>query len=289
MRRLIVIFCFVLISLLITGCTKQPAIEEIKAYELRKEKANGFRVHGTIDERLQVSLLSTFRSTADPDKIKECSSYNALRAGSTRRRFLDYEIEIIEDTNFDVKVPTEYITKEDKCGMEYVDTEIRIYRKGDKRDGRQEPLISRWILFSTSRVEPGEAINYERDRYIDGKLVKKGEKYSYKGYAKRASHIPETSGSVSSYSPEDVLLYETQKKYFFLNDKLEFKCHTKFEKMNYKNLGYFQTFTCYPRNITKAKGMDTLPTEVMDIELHIGVEQNNKQEFLTYEMQKELR
>ena len=219
MRKLIVIFYFVLISVLITGCTKQPSPEEIKAYELRKEKANGFRVHGTIDERLQASLLSTFRSTADPDKIKECSSYNAWRAGSARRRFLDFEIEIIKDTNFDIKIPTEYISKEDKCGMEYVDTAIRIYRKGDKRDGRQNPLISRWVLFSTSRVEPGETTNYGKDRYIDGKLVKKGEKYSYKGYAKRASHIPETSGSVSSYSPEDVLLYETPKKYFFPNDK----------------------------------------------------------------------
>ncbi|AXX92605.1 hypothetical protein CPU12_01930 [Malaciobacter molluscorum LMG 25693] len=288
MRRLMVILCFVLLGLLITGCTKQPSPEEIKAYELRKEKANGFRVHGTIDERLQASLLSTFRSTADPDKIKECSSYNAWRAGSARRRFLDFEIEIIKDTNFDIKIPTEYISKEDNCGMEYVDTEIRIYRKGDKRDGRQEPLISRWILFSTSRVEAGEATNYGKDRYIDGKLVKKGEKYSYKGYAESALHNPTGSG-VEHYSSKDVLLYETKKKYFFLNDKLDFKCHTKFEKMNYKNLGYYKSFTCYPRNITKAKGMDALPSKVMDIELHIDVEQNNKQKFLTYEMQKELR
>jgi len=289
MRRLMVIFCFVLISMLITGCTKQPSPEEIKAYEIRKEKANGFRVHGTIDERLQVSLLSTFRSTADPDKIKECSSYNELRAGSARRRFLEYEIEIIKDTNFDIKIPTEYITKEDKCGMEYVDTEIRIYRKGDKRDGLQNPLISSWVLFSTSRVEPGEAINYERDRYIDGKLVKKGEKYFYKGYAKSALHNPEGAGSGSHYSSKDVLLYETKKKYFFLNDKLEFKCQTYFTKSVSKEIGYYKTLTCYPRNITEAKGMDALPTKVMDIELHIGVEQNNQQEFLTYEMQKELR
>ena len=35
--------------------------------------------------------------------------------------------------------------------------------------------------------------------------------------------------------------------------------------------------------------MDALPTKVMNIELHIDVEQNNKQKFLTYEMQKELR
>lgn len=288
MNKFTVVFAFLLMIISITGCTKQPSLEEIKAYELRKEKANGFRVHGTIDERLQASLLSTFRSTSDPDKIKECSSYNAWRAGSARRRFLDFEIETIKDTNFDIKIPTEYISKEDKCGMEYIDTVIRIYRKGDKRDGRQEPLISKWVLFSTSRVEAGETTNYGKDRYIDGKLVKKGEKYSYKGYARRASHNPTDSG-VLGYSPEDVLLYETKKKYFFLNDKLDFKCHTKFEKMNYKNLGYYKSFTCYPRNITKAKGMDALPSKVMDIELHIGVEQNNKQKFLTYEMQKELR
>lgn len=288
MRIIYLIVIFIFTIFFITGCTKQPSPEEIKAYELRKEKANGFRVHGTIDERLQASLLSTFRSTTDPDKIKECSSYNAWREGSARRRFLDFEIEIIKNKNFDIKVPTEYISKEDNCGMEYVDTEIRIYRKGDKRDGRQEPLISRWILFSTSRVEAGETTNYGKDRYIDGKLVKKGEKYSYKGYAKSALHNPTGSG-VEHYSSKDVLLYETKKKYFFLNDKLDFKCHTKFEKMNYKNLGYYKSFTCYPRNITKAKGMDALPTKVMDIELHIDVEQNNKQKFLTYEMQKELR
>lgn len=288
MNRINLILVSLFFTFFITGCTKQPSLEEIKAYELRKEKANGFRVHGAIDERLQASLLSTFRSTADPDKIKECSSYNAWRTGSARRRFLDFEIEIIKDKNFDIKVPTEYISKEDKCGMEYVDTEIRIYRKGDKRDGRQNPLISRWILFSTSRVESGEATNYGKDRYIDGKLVKKGEKYSYKGYAKSALHNPTGSG-VEHYSSKDVLLYETKKKYFFLNDKLDFKCHTKFEKMNYKNLGYYKSFTCYPRNITKAKGMDALPSKVMDIELHIDVEQNNKQKFLTYEMQKELR
>ncbi len=104
MRRLMFIFCFVLISILITGCTKQPSLEEIKAYEIRKEKANGFRVHGTIDERLQVSLLSTFRSTADPDKIKECSSYNAWRVESARRRFLDYEINTLYADNPNVKI-----------------------------------------------------------------------------------------------------------------------------------------------------------------------------------------
>lgn len=289
MNKIVMIVSFI-VTILITGCTKKPSPEEIKAYELRKEKANGFRIYGTIDKRLRAYALSTFRSTADPDKLKECSTYNTLYA--SRRRFLDYEIQSIEETNFDIKIPIEYISKEDKCGMEYVDTEIKIYRKGDKGEKDEGPLLSTWVLFSTLRVKGTMVTNYDKDKYINGKLVKKGEEYFRKGRADIALHNPEGFGNGLVFSPPKAnLFYHTKKKYFFLNNKLEFKCHTYFRKSIVKGQ-YSKRLICYPINFKQAKGIDEIPKGTMDIELHIGIDQSNNkkgQPFLTYEMQKELK
>ncbi|RXI35846.1 hypothetical protein CRU99_13750 [Malaciobacter mytili] len=274
MKKIIMIVSFIVTIFVITGCKKKPSPEEIRAYEIRKEKADGFRIYGTIDERLEAYVISTFRSTADPDKLKECSTYNTLHA--SRRRFLDYEVEIIEDTtSFDFKIPIEYISKEDKCGMEYVDTEIRISRKGDKGEKDEGALMSRWVLFSTSRVKAAMVTNYDKDKYINGKLVKKGEEYFSEGRAKRALHNPIGTGSVLIYSSKDAPFYYTKKKYFFLNNILEFKCHTYFDKSIVKG-EYYKKLTCYPTNFKQAKGMDKIPSGTIDIELHIDVDDSKK-------------
>lgn len=279
-----IIFHLILISIFINGCTKNPYFES-KEYKNKLKNAKGFRIHGSIDDRLEAYVLTTYRSTVDPDKIKECSSYNAWRAGSSRKRILDFATAKIKEPKFDVKIPIDYIGVRPSCGMEYVDTRIRFYRKGSK-----QKLLSEWILFSIFQEKyDRKSINYIHNRYYNKKFVQKGEWYTRKkGSASSAMHNPVGTGSGSNYSSKDAMLYEVEESYFFLNNKLDFGCETYFRKSDYSDSGWYGEFSCYPTNFKQAKGLDEIPNGVIDIELHINVNES-KQKFMTYEMQKELR
>ena len=98
-------------------------------------KLRTLTLYGKFDPRLYAYVTSTYRSQS-PDKIrenyKECTRSD-WNTGGARRTLTFDRIHIVPDKNgtYRVTIPIDYVGK-DKCGWEYVDTEITIKR--DKKD-----------------------------------------------------------------------------------------------------------------------------------------------------------
>ena len=102
---------------------------------LSAKKLRALTLYGKFDPRLYAYVTSTYRSQS-PDKMrenyKECTRSD-WNTGGARRTLTFDRIHIVPDKNgtYRVTIPIDYVGK-DKCGWEYVDTEITIKR--DKKD-----------------------------------------------------------------------------------------------------------------------------------------------------------
>jgi hypothetical protein len=98
-------------------------------------------VSGEVDERLQIRILSWYRST--DDKNPEClrSDWNT----GSKKRTLTVRGEIGISGKYKVKIPIDFVDK-NKCAYEYVHTQVKLNRKNDEYN------YSRYTILSGNKV-----------------------------------------------------------------------------------------------------------------------------------------
>jgi hypothetical protein len=96
-------------------------------------------VHGQVDPRVQVSVLSWYRSTDDDNLDCTRSDWNT----GTQKRILTVRGETGLRNQFSVKVPIDFVGK-DGCGWDYAGTELKLSRYQDNKN----KSYSRYTLLS---------------------------------------------------------------------------------------------------------------------------------------------
>jgi hypothetical protein len=96
-------------------------------------------VHGQVDPRLQVSILSWYRSTDDDNPDCTRRDWNT----GTQKRTLTVRGETGLRNQFTVKVPIDFVGK-DGCGWEYSSTKLQMTRYQDNKYKN----FSRYMLLS---------------------------------------------------------------------------------------------------------------------------------------------
>ena len=169
------------------------AMAESQPTGVDAETVRYITVHGQVDPRVQVSVLSWYRSTDDNNPDCTRSDWNT----GTQKRTLTVRGETGLRNQFSVKVPIDFVGK-DGCGWEYSSTKLQLVRY---QDGNYKSY-SRYTLLSDRNK------GYHTDRY------------SY-GVSGNFEVRPVTQTSKKHYFLGEDLRFECRTIYYGYSEKLE--------------------------------------------------------------------
>lgn len=141
----------------------------LNAYENNSTKEIRYlTVSGEVDERLQIRILSWYRSTDDDNPECLRSDWNT----GSKKRTLTVRGETKISGKYKVKIPIDYMDK-NKCAYEYVHTQVKLNRKDDEKKFSTYTILSGNNIGRNSFVKSGSVYSGVRGAKLKGITTKK--------------------------------------------------------------------------------------------------------------------